>query len=672
MKLARLVCFMTLSLSVVSAACAASSPPRPTIPILKSREIATRCEDTLDDLRRMARKLETSASGTPSQDRAVFRAWNQLQIRLEDLQGPVGLLNHVSPYAAVRKNAEPCQVSITRFAAELFQNEKLYRNIKATTPADAVDKKLRQDILDSFDDTGVSLPPKKQARMKAILARLTTLRQTFARNIRDNAQQLRFTPEEMTGVPATLLAKAPRDAQGHYLLGFDYTDYLPFMQYADNSEARRRYQSAFVNRGTPQNLALMKEAVALRQEMAQLFGFDNYAAFVLRRRMAGSPKAVNDFLADVHKAVTDQEVQELAEMRRFKSRALGTPEEDTRIERWDVAYWQEKMKQSIHHIDQNALRQYFPTEATLKWAMAMSGMIYGVQFKPAKVPLWHKDVRYYDLYDNRTLHRIAGVYFDLFPRKGKYGHAAVFSVRGASTLAHRTPIAVLVTNFNRTGLDSHELETLLHEFGHLMHATLSRTRYVDHAGTQVERDFVEAPSQLFEHWARNKASLTMIPQFCAQPCPQVDNDLLLRLKAAHHFGMGLRYARQHLYASFDMALHEGKAADPLALWQTMESRTPLGYQPQTQFPGQFSHLMGGYAAGYYGYMWSEVLSLDMLSQFKGKLMNSDVGMRYRQTILERGGELPGSELVRHFLERDPSNHAFFEALSGRPEKFSKP
>ncbi len=666
--------FLTLTLLFPTLGAAVEpTKEKPHIPILKAREIATRCKTVLDRARDMAEALEDAPTkSSPQSDKALFRDWNDLQIALEDLQGPVGLLNHVSPDPVVRKQAEPCQIKITQFATELFQNEKLYRRFKSAKPADAVEKKLRQDILDSFDDTGVSLPPEKQKRMKKILTRLTALKQNFARNIRDNNQTLTFTPEEMAGLPADFVKKAKRDAKGHYLLGFDYTDYMPFMQYADSSDARQRYQFAFVNRGTPKNLELMKEAIALRQEMAQLFGFSNYAEYVLRRRMAGKPETVNAFLADVQKAVTDLEKQELADMRAFKSRTLGTPLEATTIARWDVAYWQEKMKQSIHHIDQNALRQYFPTQASVNWVMAMSGILYGVQFKPAKAPVWHKDVKYYDLYDNKTLKRIGGVYVDLYPRKGKYGHAAAFGVRGSSTLSKRTPISVMVANFNRDGLDGNELETLLHEFGHLMHGVLSRTRFVDHAGTSVERDFVEAPSQMYEEWGRNKETLAMIPQFCTKPCPQVDNDLLLRMKAAHHFGLGTRYARQHLYASFDMALHQNVDNDPLATWQQMEGATPLGYVKDTQFPGQFSHLMGGYAVGYYGYMWAEVLALDMMSRFDGKLMNTELGLKYRKAILERGGELSGAELVRLFLGRAPDNRAFFNEIVGKPATLSAP
>ncbi len=543
---------LLLAVALLAPALALSAEPtvaattKPLIPILKAEEITPRCEQGLTELRSRVSALEIVSPSATQDDRALFQEWNSLQIALEDLQGPIGLLNHVSPDQNVRKNAEPCLVSITQFSTDLFQNAALYKKFKDASPIDDVEKKMKQDILDGFDDTGVSLPQEKQVRMKAILAKLTQLKQEFARNIRDNNQKLAFSAEEVKGLPEDFLANAKRDDKNNVLLGFEYTDYMPFMQYADSSEARKRYQFAFNNRGTPKNLQLMKEAIALRHEMAGLFGLPSYADFALRRRMAAKPDAVNKFLSDVQKAVTELEKTELEEMRIFKAKALKTRLEATKIERWDVSYWQQKMKQALYNVDQNALRKYFPTQASVQWAMAMSGILYGVQFKSAEAPVWHHDVQYYDVYDSKTLARIGGIYLDIFPREGKYGHAAAFGVRGSSTMAQRAPISVLVANFNRDGLDGNEIETLLHEFGHVLHGVLSKTRFVDHAGTSVERDFVEAPSQMFEEWTRNKETLALLPQYCASPCPPVDNDLLLRLKAAHNFGRGSRYARQHL------------------------------------------------------------------------------------------------------------------------------
>jgi thimet oligopeptidase len=646
---------------------AAQGTQRPLIPLLKADDIPALCKDTLASLRKRVSLLEKLPAAHAKDSKKVLTEWNDLQIALEDLQGPVDILNNVSPDAKVRGSTEACLIETNRFATDLLQSEKLYARFKAIQPSDPIEKKLRQDILYSFDDTGVSLPPAKRARMKEILDKLGELSQEFARNIRDNNQKLSFTPAELQGMPAAYLARAKRDDKGNYLLGFDYPDYKPFMESADNGDARRRYQIAFANHGTPKNLEILKEAMNLRHEMAALFGLPSYADLVTRRRMVKNPQTVDKFLTEVKTAVTQLEIKEIEELRAFKSETLKTPLADTKLERWDAEYWQQKIKQARYNVDQEALRKYFPTDAAVPWILYVSGTLYGVEFKRVEVPVWDPEVQYYDVIDSKSKTRIAGIYLDLFPREGKYGHAAAWGTRGVSTLARRTPVSTLVTNFDRNGLNSDELETLVHEFGHVLHGVLSNTKYVVQAGTNVELDFVEAPSQMYEEWARRKESLTLLAGFCKTACPTIDDALLQRLTAAHNYGRGIRYARQLLYASYDMTIHNDKAdqEQALAIWQQMEGATPLGYVPDTEFPGQFGHLMGGYAAGYYGYMWSEVLALDMLSRYNGKLMNPEVGHLYRQDILSRGAEKPAGEMVSAFLGREPNSKAFFAEISGQ-------
>lgn len=657
----------TALLTLVLNQASAQESRRPLIPLLKAEEVTPLCTQTLTALRqRLAATLHLPAAHAKD-TKSVLADWNALQIAIEDLQGPVDILNNVSPDAKVRSATEACLIELNKFSTELLQSEKPYARIKAIQPADPIEKKLRQDILHSFEDAGVSLPPAKRARLKEVLDKLEELSQEYARNIRDNNQKLAFTPAEMQGLPAAYLARVKRDENGNYQLGFDYPDYKPFMESADNSEARRRYQMAFENHGTPKNLDVLKQAMDLRHEMAALFGLPSYADLVLRRRMAKSPPAAYQFLDEVQAAVTQLEIKEIEELRVFKAEALNTPLAQTTLARWDVDYWQQKIKQARYNVDQEALRKYFPTDAAVPWILHVSGTLYGVEFKRVAVPVWDPDVAYYDVIDSNTKARIGGIYLDLFPREGKYGHAAAWGTRGVSTLAHRTPISTLVTNFDRHGLNSDELETLVHEFGHVLHGVLSHTRYVSQAGTSVELDFVEAPSQMYEEWARSKESLVLLSSFCKSACPTVDDALLQRLTAAHNYGRGIRYARQLLYASYDMRIHNDQAAteQPLATWQQMEGMTPLGYVPGTEFPGQFGHLMGGYAAGYYGYMWSEVLALDMLSRYNGKLMNPEVGQFYRQTILAHGSEKSGADMVRTFLGRAPNSKAFFAEISGQ-------
>ena len=635
------------------------------IPLWDAAAIDNECDRMLANARAQVSALERVPQSQQTVGR-VFRGWDRLQITVEDAQGPIDLLSNVSPDAATRTAGEKCLLKINTFNTELFQNEKIYALFQRAKPADGIDRKLRKDVIEAFEDTGVALPPEKRARMKAILDRLEEVRQIFGRNIRDNKTRVAFSPDELKGLPASYLADAKRDDKGGYALGFEYPEYEPFMANAENEEARRRYYVAFSNRGTPQNLDLLGEASRLRLEIAGLYGLPSYAHFVTRRRMVGNPETVWRFLDEVKGKVREIELKEIAELRAFKAERLGKSPQDATLNRWDVAYYQEQLKKLRYNIDQEALRVYFPTDASIAWAFALSGELYGVRFVSAKVPVWHPDVRYYNVIDAKTGRILSGIYLDLFPREGKYSHAAAFGIRSVSVLARRAPISVLVTNFNRKGLDHRELETMLHEFGHVLHGVLSSTRYASHGGTNVERDFVEAPSQMYEEWARTRESLRLIHKYCTG-CPEVDDALVKRLHAARSYGMGVRYSRQHLYASYDMVLTGEREVDPMRIWIAMESETPVGHVPGTQFAGTFSHLVGGYAAGYYGYMWSEVLALDMLSRYGKNLMNPTVGRSFRQLILSQGGQKLAADMVRGFLGRDPSPQAFFAEITGQRE-----
>jgi len=649
------------ALSLCAAPLAQAS--RATLPVYDAAGLAKACDDGIAATKKhiaALEKLPLAKSGV----KTVLHQWNRMHIDLEDVQGPIDLLNNVSPDAKVREAGDACLLKLNELATELFQNEQLFQRVNRVAAKDPVDRKLKQDLIEAFEDTGVSLPPEKRARMKEILKRMEELRLEYERNVRDNKTKVSFAAAEMKGLPEDYLAKAKKDEQGNYLLGYAYPEYEPFMENAENEEARRRYQFAFANRGTPKNIELLADTLKLRQEIAGLYGLPSYADFIIRRRMAEKPQNVLKFLAEVKSAVEAVEKKELADLAALKAEKTGKPLAETKFNRWDVGYYENQMKKLRFNIDQEALRKYFPVEPTFQWVMDVSAHLYGVRFERAEVPVWHAEVRYYDVKDAKTGKLLGGIYLDPFPREGKYGHAAAWPVRAVSTLAGRRPVSALVTNFNRQGLKHEEVETLWHEFGHVLHGVLSNTRYAPQGGTSVERDFVEAPSQMFEEWARRKASFEVLAKLC-KDCPPVTDELLARLDAARLFGKGIMYARQHLYAGYDMAISGAEPGDPLAVWDRMEGATALGHVPASQFPGQFSHLMSGYAAGYYGYMWSQVLALDMLSAFHGNIMDAKVGRRYRDLILTHGSERKAAGMVREFLGREPSPAAFFAEITGK-------
>ena len=626
---------------------------RPTIPILTADEVASRSKAALDEARRRLAEIEELPldSVTPE---SVLDRWDDAATVMEDAFGPISLLNSVHPEAAVRDTADRALIDESVFMTELFQNERLFERVRRVAPRTAAQTQLQKDLIESFEDSGVALPPEKRERFKQISERLTELAQEFAKNIRENKTQLRFTPDECRGLPQSYLDRVPKDDAGDIVVGFDYPDYIPFMMNSESEEARKRYYIANTNRGTSRNLEILDEIVGLRKEIADLYEVPSFAHYVTKRRMVENPDTVARFLDEVKSAVTDAELRDLAELRALK----GGP-----IERWDMMFYRERLREQRYAVDQEELRKYFPTVPVLHWMLEISERLYGVRFENAAVPVWHEDVLYLDVQDAESGELIGGIYLDLYPREDKYKHAAAWPVRGVSRRAGRKPISALVTNFDRNGLTHDELETFLHEFGHVLHGVLSHTEYNMHSGTSVERDFVEAPSQMYEEWASRMESLSLLRVHCPG-CPQIDESLVGRIRAAKKFGNGIDYGRQHLYAAYDMALSSAHPGQCLGVWKTMEAATPMGHVEGTSFPGTFEHIASGYAAGYYGYMWAKAIALDLVSAFGENLMNSEAGRRFRSMILSRGSEEPARDLVERFLGRPVSSEAFFAEIRG--------
>jgi len=635
---------------------------RPTVPIYDAAALVTAAEHALAEARLRLAEIETLPTERITPE-AVLDAWDRIAMMLEDAYGPISLLNSVHPDAGVRDAGDRALIEESVFMTELFQNEQLYERVRRVEPVTNAQKQLQKDLLEAFEDSGVALPPEKRDRFKVISERLTELAQEFSKNIRENKTVLTFTPEECEGLPQSYMDRVPRDGQGNIVVGFDYPDYVPFMSNAVDAEARKRYYVANMNRGTARNLEIMDEIVALRKEIADLYGVPSYAHYVTKRRMVENPETVARFLDEVKNGVTEAELSDLRQLAEVKSELTGLPIEQSSIARWDVVYYRERLREKRYAVDQEALRAYFPTLPTLHWMLDITERLYGIRFSAATVPTWHEDVMYYDVDDAETGERIGGIYLDLYPRADKYKHAAAWPVRGVSRKAARKPISVLVTNFDRVGLTHNELETLLHEFGHVMHGVLSQTEYNQHSGTSVERDFVEAPSQMYEEWASRMESLMLMRNHCAS-CPLIDESMVQRIRAAKKFGSGVDYGRQLLYASFDMALSGEQPRRSLDLWRQMEGSTPMGYVDGTAFPGTFEHIASGYAAGYYGYMWAKVIALDLISAFGPDVMNEETGRRFRELILSRGSEEPARDLVERFLGRPVSSDAFFAEIRG--------
>ncbi|MBL8275592.1 MAG: Zn-dependent oligopeptidase [Pelomonas sp.] len=647
---------LALSLSLVSAH-AAPTLPGPNFPQFNSvADVASRCDAGLKGARQRVTALESRKV-----DAGWLPAFDDLTVYLEDHQGPNDFVLNVHPDKAVRDAAQACSLRWADFGSSLGQNEKLYRALQKAPKADGIDAELVRLASGQFEDSGVALPKAKRERAKQILDKLTELDQQFNKNIRDAGTRVAFTEAELKGVPESVWAKAKRDEQGRILLGVDYPSYVPVMRSAESGETRRRMWLAKTNEGGPANLDLLAQIVALRGEYAKLFGFDNYVDFNLRRRMAKDGATATRFLDSVTGAVNAREKDELQELRAAKAQHVGTPLDKTTVERWDAGFYGERVKLQKFSVDQNAFRAYFPPQASLEFALRVIEKMMGVKYERVPNKLWHDEAQTYVVSDAASGKAIAQLYVDLYPRDGKYNHAAVWPLRGSAMRIQRTPAAALVVNFDRNGLTLDEVETLLHELGHAVHVNLSNTRYAATAGTTVMHDFVEAPSQMLEDWVYDKNVLKLMQDVCPT-CKPVPDALVAQAQAAKHYGKGGQFGRQHLYASYDLALHQQAKPQPLPLWATMEGATPLGYVPDTMFPAGFAHIAGGYGAGYYGYLWSLVVAMDLRTAFAADKLDPAVGKRYRELVLGQGAQKPAPALVKDFLGRDSNSQAFFEYL----------
>lgn len=652
---------LALGLALGCAAGRASAEPY-AFPLYKSAgEVDADCDRLLADLKASETRLQ-DLPGT--QGDSLLAALDGMTRRYEDTGGPMTLLSVVHPDKAIRDAAEACERKFQAFNAAFFQNERIYALLRQVHAADDIDRSDLRDLRDTFEDSGVALPPERRQRAQDISNELTRLSQDFERRVREANTRLPYTEAQLAGVPRNVWKDAPRDEQGRYLLGLDYPTSGPVLEHATDALSRERMWRAFTNRGGVDNLNTLADIARLRREYAALFGFPSYADFVLRRRMARSEAQVKKLLGSVKQALWKRELEDLSLLRAAKAAELKQPVGATTIRRWDVNYYGEKARQARYAVDQEAFRQYFPSQASVRFVFALATRLFGVEFRPVDMALWHPDAQAFEVVDAATRKTLGTLFVDLYPRQDKFSHAAVWSFRNVSTLAGRQPAAALVANLDRHGLTLDELQTLLHEFGHALHALLSNTRYASQGGTNVKLDFVEAPSQMLEDWVFDPQVLGLFKEVCSE-CKPVPAPLVARADKARHFMKGILYSRQHLYASYDLAVHGRQARDPMALWERMEGETPLSYVPGSMFPSAFTHIATGYGAGYYSYLWSLVLAEDMRTAFEGKKLSPQVGRRYRETVLANGGQLPPAQLLQRFLGRPTDSRAFFRWLNKR-------
>jgi thimet oligopeptidase len=432
---------------------------------------------------------------------------------------------------------------------------------------------------------------------------------------------------------------------------------------------------AYYNRAVDKNVKLLEEAIQLRQKIASLMGYKTWADYRTDGRMAKNGTAVMTFLTGLQGKLLERERADLAKLLKFKQEYDPSAK---RLEMWDIAYTAYQLKKRDYNLDDEKIKEYFPSDLVVKNMFNVYSQIFGVEYQQvvgAKV--WDENVRLYKILDKQSKELIGFFFGDFIPRKGKYNHAAAFPLISgrAKVKGYSYPIASIVANFsppsgNKPSLMTHdEVETLFHEFGHIMHQTLTRAPYASLSGSSVAQDFVEAPSQMLENWVWDKDILNMLSGHYQNPSQKLPTELVDQLLAAKDFNSGYYYTRQLFLALEDMAMHTATGPVDTTTLHDALYRKIIGVEPVKggHFNASFGHLMGGYDAGYYGYLWSEVYAQDMFTIFKKTgLLNGDTGGKYRKIVLEKGNMVEAIDLLREFLGRDPAFEAFYEKLGIKP------
>ncbi|MGP1958612.1 MAG: oligopeptidase A [Arsenophonus sp. NC-CH8-MAG3] len=626
--------------------------------------------------------------------------WNNLCQPLEEANNklsrawsPVAHLNAVKNSTELRQVYDTCLPMLSKFSTWVRQHTGLYqayKSLKNSAEFDTLNPAQRKSIentLRNFELSGIGLSAEKKKRYGEIAIQIAKLKNKFSNNVLDATMgwmKLIKDCDKLNGIPenALLAAKALAKSKGEegWLFTLNMPSYLSIMTYADNHELRQEMHYAYNTRASDQapnaakwdNSDIMDKILALRYELAQLLGFNNFAEKSLVTKMAESPKQVIDFLTNLTQRAYHQGKKELTELIQFAKDQYGIK----KLEPWDLVYYSEKQKQHKFSINHEQLRAYFPEQLVIKGLFEIINRIYGLTVKERHdVEIWHPDVRFFELYDERG-DLSCSFYLDLYSREHKRGGAWMNACAGRLKYAdgsYQKPVAYLTCNFNqpigdKPSLFTHdEMITLFHEFGHSLHHMLTQIDVADVAGINgVPWDAVELPSQLMENWCWEPQALAFISGHYKTGEP-LSKLMLANMLAAKNYQAAMFILRQLEFSLFDFRLHTefspGKGDQILSILKSVKQQVAVVPSFKwDRFSHAFSHIFAGsYAAGYYSYLWAAVLSADAFSRFTDEgIFNRSTWLSFLDNILSRGGSEDTMVLFERFRGRKPNIDAMLQ------------
>lgn len=609
--------------------------------------------------------------------------------RLEFAMTVVGHLESVANTPELRAAYNEVQPEVSAFYAGIPLNEGLWKALQAlaATPEakglQGAKKRLLDKTLDEFRRHGAELDQAGKARLEANTRELAQLTSKFSQNVLDGTASWDLVIDDeakLDGLPPSAKEAARADAESRGLKGWRFTlhapSYVPLMTYLKDEGIREKVWRAYDARATSgdlDNRPIIARILELRQEKARLLGFKDFADLVLADRMAKKGERAIAFIRDLEGKTRPFYEKENLQLEDFRKDAEGKG--GGSIKPWDIAYWSEKQRRERFDFDEEELRPYFPADRVIAGMFSIVEKLYGISIEERKdVAVWHPTVTSYEIRDKGGK-AIAAFYSDLFPRDEKRGGAwmngLLTSVPGVSPHPH---LGLICANFHppvgsKPALLTHrEVETLFHEFGHLLHHALSEVEVRSLAGTNVAWDFVELPSQIMENWCWEREALDLFASHW-ETGEKIPEELFQKLLRVRTYRAANAMMRQLGFASVDLALHveyePARDGDVMA-WarRVLQEFTPAPLPENSGFIAGFSHLFAssvGYAAGYYSYKWAEVLDADAFSRFREEgIFNPDVGLAFRESILARGDSMDPAELFKTFRGREPSLDALLE------------
>lgn len=608
-------------------------------------------------------------------------ALDDLSVRLDTETSMTMFQQYVSTNAQERDDARAAEEFVTNWSIELGKREDLYKAIKAYADSkpslEGEQKRLLDFTMRDYRRAGMMLEPAPRNRLKEIEIELSKLGIEFEQSIAEDQTKVPLLVSELPGVPKDVLDRHVRIGD-MILIGLDGPTYGGIMDYCTNPNTRQKCWTLYRRRAGQKNVRTLEKIVKLRAEAATLLGYKNTVDFEVEPRMAKNSEVVAKFYNDLIPVVRKKAEADMAELLEFKK--AQTKNAKATFDPWDYAFYKNLLREKKYAVDSEKVKEYFPMESVVNGLLRVSQDVFQIELKDVtaratqmNMPLWHPDVKLYQVVDKASKEVLGHMYTDLYPRENKYTHAACWGLVPRKVWSDGTvqkPVAALVCNFSKPTADKpsllphDEVETFFHEFGHGLHQMLTETKYGRFSGTATARDFVEAPSQMLENWVWDATVLKTFAKHY-KTGEVLPDKLLNGMKAARTLGSGIETQGQIFLGNMDQAFHtvpDGVVDTTKVANEVYEKSTLYKAVPGTFFQASFGHLVG-YEGAYYGYLWSLVYAQDMFTRFEEKgILSSEAGLYYRKKILARGGSMDEMDMLRDYLGREPKMDAFLKHL----------